>query len=740
MKNTETIHRQGQLTDALPAVTFEYSFFPDGGNDFVYISPHCETMFGLTPAEVMSGVLPMRSYVHEEDWPHLKNDILKKARYFVDKKDWRWKGRIKTPKGYAWVETIAAGEMLEDGTVTWAGIIHDISDRKEAEQRRYEMEQRLELALKGANLGLWDYNYLKNDAVLNKRWAEILGYDHAELINLWKTKEYFIHPDDLPEYNRTMTEHQLSKSDSFSCTYRFKNKDGSWRWVLEKGQIVERDEKGYPVRSVGILQDFEEHKTKEKEIQDSEERYRQLVDHLPLGVSILQDGKIKYLNQSGLKILQANPNDEIVGKPFLNFVAPDGRQQTEQRAEKISQGKEVPTTEQIFLRTNGQERIVEVSGTPFTYEGRPAIRSIFKDITDQKQIETEKRKSETLFSQLFHVSPLAIALLDDKGKVQQVNEGFETMFGFNTQDLYGKALNEFIVPGDLETEGNDLNTLISSRQVVRIGTQRLHRDGHALSVIIYGMPVMVDDVAIGIFGVYVDITEQKKTEEELKTRNAELDNFVYKVSHDLRAPLSSVRGLVNLAKLPGNTDDPAEYLGLIGQKVGQLDHFITDVLSHSKNLKLDLHIEPIDFKGLIDHTFIDLNYLKGADEIMRSVTIEGAAFLSDRWRVGEIFRNLISNAIKYRNFNQPDPEIVIQIKVSEKKAFVKFSDNGIGIKPESLEKVFNMFYRASEQSDGSGLGLYIVKNAVDKLGGHLELKSTLGEGTTFFFELPNRTL
>jgi PAS domain S-box-containing protein len=334
---------------------------------------------------------------------------------------------------------------------------------------------------------------------------------------------------------------------------------------------------------------------------------------------------------------------------------------------------------------------------------------------------------------------MAIVMLDNEGNVKEVNEGFENMFGFCTKELAGRGLNQFIVPNELTSEGNDLNTLISSQKVIRMETKRRHKNGSLLSVIIYGLPIMIDNEAIGIFGIYVDFTEQKKIEEELKIRNTELDNFVYKVSHDLRAPLSSVRGLVNLAGLPDNNDNLRDYLSIIGVKVEQLDHFITDVLSHSKNLKLDVKIEPIPLEQLIDQTFTELSYLKGAEEIQRSVRIQGETLYSDRWRLGEILRNLISNAIKYRNFSRPDPQVNIQIVIESCRAKISFEDNGIGISEDNLEKIFNMFYRASEQSDGSGLGLYIVKNAVDKLSGTVEVTSKEGEFTNFTIHLPNHS-
>jgi signal transduction histidine kinase len=199
-----------------------------------------------------------------------------------------------------------------------------------------------------------------------------------------------------------------------------------------------------------------------------------------------------------------------------------------------------------------------------------------------------------------------------------------------------------------------------------------------------------------------------------------------------------VLGLVNLAQMPGNDDDPAQYLKIIGEKVGQLDNFIGDVLSHSKNLKLDVKTGPIDFETIIDKTFKDLSYMRGTDQIERQVSINGGEFSSDPWRIGEIFRNLISNAIKYRKINGESCKVSINVDVNSERAMIVFKDNGIGISAENLSKIFEMFYRASEQSEGSGLGLYIVKNAVEKLGGLLSVKSLPGEGTTFEITLPNK--
>jgi signal transduction histidine kinase len=182
-----------------------------------------------------------------------------------------------------------------------------------------------------------------------------------------------------------------------------------------------------------------------------------------------------------------------------------------------------------------------------------------------------------------------------------------------------------------------------------------------------------------------------------------------------------------------------DYLNIIGEKVSHLDNFIGDVLSHSKNLKIEVSVLKVDLQELIDNTFDDLNYLAGAKDVNLTLKIEGVELFTDPWRISEIFRNLISNAIKYRRIDSGIvPEIFIKIHVDNLRADISFSDNGIGIDENDLAKIFEMFYRATVQSDGSGIGLYIVKNAVDKLGGKISVASKFGHGTRFNIILPNR--
>jgi PAS domain S-box-containing protein len=542
--------------------------------------------------------------------------------------------------------------------------------------------------------------------------------------------ESLIHPEDKQYFYESSLQSELQETDWFwQGRLQIKGED---RWFSMQSSFS-KDNTGNIVKR-GLIQDVTGNRENTKE---TEIKYHSLVERLPIGIVIHNHGKVVFANQQAHLILGAQPG-ALVGKHVLNYVHPDYKDKILHRLKEAAAVNPAPMVEEQYIRVDGKVIDVETSAFPYVYKGAPSIQVIFRDITERKYAESEIRKNETLFSQLFENVPMAVVLLDEYGKVKQLNHGFKQMFGFDLSELKGRNLNDFIVPDALCNEGIDLNNLITSNKVVRLDTLRKHRDGRIVNVLLYGVPVLYEGEIIGIYGVYVDITDRMKVEEELKIRNNELDNFVYKVSHDLRAPLSSILGLVNLARLPGNTDDPMDYIEIIGDKVQHLDNFIGDVLSHSKNLKMEVSICSVSLKQIIERTFNDLNYLEGANEVTKSIKIEGVEFHSDPWRIAEIFRNLISNAIKYRRLSDITPVIEIQIKVDNVRAEIIFADNGIGIEESNLAKIFEMFYRATEQSDGSGIGLYIVKNAVDKLNGQISVASKPGYGTRFLIILPNR--
>jgi signal transduction histidine kinase len=241
--------------------------------------------------------------------------------------------------------------------------------------------------------------------------------------------------------------------------------------------------------------------------------------------------------------------------------------------------------------------------------------------------------------------------------------------------------------------------------------------------------------------------KRKKAELILRNQNAELvkinkelDSFVYSVSHNLRAPLMSVLGLINLVQIENKKGEQSleHYITMMQNSIYKLDDTLKEILDYSRNARSELNIEQVDLGKMIDDSFERLKYVAGSEQMDKQVTMEGSAQLySDVYRLSVILNNLVSNAIKYRDVTKVPSSVNIRTSVTNTHAEITFSDNGIGISEEFLSRVFDMFFRATERSEGAGLGLYIVKEAIDKLCGTIHVTSALDKGTTFYIKVPN---
>jgi signal transduction histidine kinase len=233
----------------------------------------------------------------------------------------------------------------------------------------------------------------------------------------------------------------------------------------------------------------------------------------------------------------------------------------------------------------------------------------------------------------------------------------------------------------------------------------------------------------------------RQQNEELTKINKELDQFVYSVSHNLRSPLMSVLGLLNLARTDLQEKKTAhfeEYFRMMDESVNKLDETLKEIIDYSKNSRIEVLKEKISIVKLLEGCFRKLKYLEGADGFESRIrTIDSESFYSDPYRLSVVFTNLISNAIKYRDFNKTKSFIHIDFTTDQSITKIRVEDNGIGIDPRYLPHIFEMFYRATSKSQGAGLGLYIAKQMIENLGGTISVESTLQVGTTFTVEIPS---
>lgn len=232
----------------------------------------------------------------------------------------------------------------------------------------------------------------------------------------------------------------------------------------------------------------------------------------------------------------------------------------------------------------------------------------------------------------------------------------------------------------------------------------------------------------------------KQRNKQLRKLNKEQDHFLYSTAHDLKSPLTSLAGLVNLMRIENKAPELVHYFDKMEKSIARQEDFIEQIASFSKNKILKIKPEVLDLEKIFHDTFEHHLYMTGAARIKKEVIVENPQRLSawsDHNRMLVLFNNLISNAIRYSDAEKPVSFIKVHISIWRNEIVIKFSDNGIGISQQHLDKIFDMFYRAHDDSKGTGLGLFILQETVRKMDGTVVVESTAGVGTVFTLTLPN---
>jgi len=303
---------------------------------------------------------------------------------------------------------------------------------------------------------------------------------------------------------------------------------------------------------------------------------------------------------------------------------------------------------------------------------------------------------------------------------------------------------KFCHPDEKEMISSAVSKLIANGIPFNIEYRLITAKGNELWIRAIGQRQEIKGIPVKIYGVFQNITSSKlqelahkKANEELVQANTELDNFVYKASHNLRGPITSCMGLINLCELENENENIKMFLDLQRKSLNKLDNFIKDILEYSWNSRSDSTPEPIHFSSLIEDCVSNYELLDNFENINMIINIDHEQpFYSDAQRLRIIFANILSNAIKFSR-SKIKSFVKVKLKTTAEKASIVIEDNGMGIDGSHLNKVFDMFYRASEEKAGAGIGLYIAKQAVDKLNGTIQISSNKKVGTKVVLEIPN---
>lgn len=394
---------------------------------------------------------------------------------------------------------------------------------------------------------------------------------------------------------------------------------------------------------------------------------------------------------------------------------------------------------------NDRTAFFEMSFHPIWTQGREVAGfSVFiHEVTQQKEAEQTLRKSQQLLTSINHNIKEGIYRSDENGKIIYVNPAFIEIFGYESAEeitenpfssLYWNQDDRMKLLETIKTEGRITNVEVKFKK----------KDGSFFWGLITSC-IDVDEKGNEFFdGAIRDVTKIRETDiklkdqnEELKKVNTELDRFVYSASHDLRAPLLSILGLISVARIEKTPEGLEGCFNMMEKSIKKLDRFIQDIINYSRNKRLLINRDRINFQAILPEIFRDLQYLKKSPSVDKRLSINTPAdFYTDLRRLKIILYNLVSNAIIY-SASLREPYLEVAVETNERFATVVVEDNGQGIPEEHLENIFNMFYRASEEEAGSGLGLYIVKETIETLNGSISVRSRTGKGTTFTFTLPN---
>lgn len=484
--------------------------------------------------------------------------------------------------------------------------------------------------------------------------------------------------------------------------------------------------------------DYTGQKRAESLLLESEARFKALSEASFEGLIISENGYFVDANQSAARLVGYS-HEDMLGMKILDLIAPESRDIVNVH---MSNGYELPY-EAVLIDKNAVRIPVEIQGKMFTYLGRQARASSIRDLTERYRDQEEISRQNTTLQALFYNTPNAVVLCESNtNRVLDVNPRFVSIFGYSVDECQGRILSELTVPDKLLSEFEANIQTISHGRMVSTETRRRDKKGNILEVALNVIPIS----NYGYYVVYEDISERKQAEKliteqmrELEAKNAEMERFTYTVSHDLRSPLITIKGFsgmlltdINRGKLDRLENDIQRIINAASKMEGLLE----DLLALSRVGRMlnpfscfSLTKVSLDVAELLNGVLQEHNVKLSIDKNMPEVW-------ADETRIREVLQNLVENAIKFRG-SQTKPQISIGYysKGKENVFFVK--DNGLGIEARYHEKIFGLFDKLETGTDGTGIGLALVKRIIEFHHGRVWVESAgISCGSTFYFSLP----
>ena len=582
--------------------------------------------------------------------------------------------------------------------------VHDISERKQSENLFRALSEEALVGVYLIQEGKFKY--------VNPQFADIFGYNVNEIQHQLGPLD-LAHPKDVDEVANNIQKRIEGDRKAIEYDFRCHTKDEKTIHVNVYGSRTTYQ--GKPA-IIGTLVDITDSKLAYERYRASIESFQDLFDSISDAIYIQdQEGKFLEVNQGAIE-MYGYERQEFIGQT-PEFLAAPGKvdmEKTIAHVKKAIDGE--PQTFQFWgKRKNGEVFPKEVTVNPGTYFGEDVVIAIARDVSEQYQVQEQIRRNEEMFRQLFQNAHIGIAMLDEKQEIQLVNNAFERIFGYSSDELKGLDIDKVIVPDSEMDDALKLSENIFSGKAAEMTAKREAKDGTLVDVLVYGVPVIVAGQTVAIFGMYVDITERKDAEDRLKKSLKEKEVLLAEIHHRVKNNLAVITGLLELQRYSTPEEDAQNALYESQMRVNSIA-LIHEKLYQSEDLSqisFDVYIRELS-------NIILTSLVHGKNNVQLNIDADTVQLtINQAIPCGLILNEIITNSFKHAFEDTNEGNIDISFKEEEgRQLTLIIEDDGSGL-PENLQ----------EKSDES-LGMTLISTLTKQLKGESEFKNT-GEGTRF---------
>ena len=714
-------------------------------------------LYGIEPHSCQPSYESWLASVHPDDQQVVEKTL---GNLLEQKKELNLEWRVANLENgkERWLMARGIPEFSPNGELLlYRGIVIDITERKYAEQQVQKNEERLNFALETIHAGAWELDLNTFGAHRTLLHDQIFGY--AELLPEWTYPMFLEHvlSEDRAAVD-TSYRTALENHTDWSFVCRIRRTDGEIRWISAKGHF-NFNVLGHATFCRGIVQDITDIKRNELALNELTQQLQMALQITNMGVwhvdleldvisTIQGGGSISGLPES----IRPKTRSE-----FIDLLHPDDRQHVQEALQQSVATGDIYKAEFRILLPDQSIHWVSARGQcQYDANGKPlGMLGVDLDITDNKNFQFEKQRWADAFSHCTH----GIVLGDPFTRsIITCNPAYARMIGYDSpNEVEGMAILSLYPPEHRE----EIKSYLEDAD--RLG--KIHFESIYQHIDGYNFDVQVDLVSVKnkankiLYRVATiqDITERKHAREqlqqlnteleqrvairtkELATLNQSLESFVYSVSHDLKTPLRGIEGYSRLLQqdYDGRLDDEGRlFLNSIGEGIKRMNDLIDDLLAYSRMGRRQLEDEAININQLMDKVLAERSDYITKQGVQIDLNLPSITVSADAEGLALVFRNLLENALKFSQ-RKPNPHIQIGAKQDESTVTLWIKDNGIGFDMKYVDRIFEIFQRLHRLEDypGTGIGLALVKTAMQRMNGNVWVQSELDQGATFFLEL-----